>query len=445
MDDDAPDIWKRLIVSTSPDEFFEALDSKEKTAISDWKERRLNILQRRIQEEVVAELETDTSLERKSTPFIRIKVASIIPSGKSKCDEALLTIWEPTEEQLQALKEGAAIQIQNLGVRQAPYDGLLQLTASNRTQMEAIDISGFTCNPGFVGHRKRQFHSLFQVHAISHKLMMSSDNDFPTTHWPDIDTVVVHVRTIVPSAHSVGEYRIFVTDESQLLLRIHCDETLLSRITNAAPKRKSRVANNDDDLYRVLQLCDLRILPFDYEEDCAVARFVDVSSLAVKTSTPRVGMLQRWASFTRKSHLQRVSLYLDARLTQWSRTDSLTAVGYILGLKITSSEGLHIEVDCGSSFGVEEWELPGPLLQKMILVAGGIEGQQVALSLEEESRFAELGVVGPILRARGILWRFQLHSKAGSTATREGGCCFSISQASPVEKQSLGYLYAYRY
>ena len=83
MDDDAPDIWKRLIVSTSPDEFFEALDSKEKTTISDWKERRLNMLQRRIQEEVVAELETDTSLERKSTPFIRVKVASIIPSGKS--------------------------------------------------------------------------------------------------------------------------------------------------------------------------------------------------------------------------------------------------------------------------------------------------------------------------------------------------------------------------
>jgi hypothetical protein len=125
----------------------------------------------------------------------------------------LLTIWEPTEEQLNILKEGTAFEIQNLAVRETPYGGLLQMTASTRTPIESIDLD--VSSQSHLGYENRRFLGVFQIHALSHKLLA---NDFASkTRWPDVDTVAVHVKSIEPSDSARG-YRIYVTDESQLML-----------------------------------------------------------------------------------------------------------------------------------------------------------------------------------------------------------------------------------
>jgi hypothetical protein len=96
-------------------------------------------VQKRVQEEVKAELETDTTVLRESLPFIPVRVHGVHQST-SKCEEGLLTIWETTKEQLSLLKKGTAVELQSLAVQETGYVGLLQLTASSRTLMESFDL-----------------------------------------------------------------------------------------------------------------------------------------------------------------------------------------------------------------------------------------------------------------------------------------------------------------
>lgn len=420
VDESAPGIWKRLMTSASPEEFFENLDSIEKMDVCKWKEKRCILLRQRIQEEVEAELETDISLSRESTPFIRVKVQSVHPSQKE--EEALLTIWEPTEEQLNILKEGTFFQMQNTAVRESSYDGLLQLTASTRTAIESIDLN--IALRSQIGYESRRFFSIIQIHALSLKVLSNSSTD-SKVRCPDADTVVVHVQTIAPPSASAEGYRIYVTDQSQLMLRIHCD-TLPIGLERASSSSKK-------EGFRVISFCDLRIQAFDYDEDCAVARYCDTSS--IPKTAPRSKALEKWVALSRGGCLRRFSIYSAANVPLCERMSRLVALGYIVDLKLVSSEKVHIEVDCGTS-EVEEWELPVHLLADMLPLTNG--DQDVSLLPEEETRVTELGVLSSIFRARGILWRFLLQRKADNATST---CQYVVAKASAADKRALGNMY----
>jgi hypothetical protein len=139
--------------STSPEESFEALNDRERSLISRWKHTRSELIRRRVQQEVQAEMEVDTSLIRDSRPFIRMKVHSLFPSESN--EEALLTIWEPNEEQLNPV-EGTAIQFENLSVKSVKHEGLLQLTATGRTPFEQYCVDDETLHQR-IGFTKCQF------------------------------------------------------------------------------------------------------------------------------------------------------------------------------------------------------------------------------------------------------------------------------------------------
>jgi hypothetical protein len=144
--------------SASPEEFFGNLNVLEKSTVEKWRQKRLGIIQRRVREEAEAELETDVTLVRKSTPFLRVKLHSVHPST-SKCEMAMLTIWEPTEEQMNVLKEGTTVEVKNLGVNEAVYEGMLQLKGNHRTILESIDLHD-TSLAERLGYAKRRWLSL---------------------------------------------------------------------------------------------------------------------------------------------------------------------------------------------------------------------------------------------------------------------------------------------
>jgi hypothetical protein len=413
------------MINNSAEDVFESLTHEEKSAVTMWREKRCILVRKRVQEEVEAELETDTTVLRESIPFIRVRVHSVDQST-SKCEEGLLTIWEPTEEQLSLLKEGTAVEIQSLAVRETGYDGLLQLTASSRTLMESFDLEDSSLVEP-LGYEKRRFLNLFQVHAKAHKLQ--ADDAELRKRWPDFDTVGLQVKLVKPPSGCKKGFQICVTDETHLMLRIHCD-FLPFGFEKALSKRIGRVKH--DCLFRVFAFCDLRLLPFDHEENCAVARFCDTSSLA--KATTRIEALQRWASVSQGHPIRRMSTYLHTKLPLSEGNGFMTAVGYIVGLKAVCRERLNIEVDCGCT--VEEWEFPVRLLEAMLPIVTKFPA--VSLLPEEEGRIAGLGVLGRVFRARGILWRFELRSILNSVASTPG---YVVTHISEADKRALGSLY----
>jgi hypothetical protein len=396
----APDLWKSFMKSMSPSEFFEDLHADQKVMVSNWREKRTSILRDRLQKEVEAELECDTSLIRKSTPFIRLLVQTRdvasqeeTPPKAAKCEEALLTIWQPTEEQIGLLKGGAVLQLQNVAVRESKYDGLVQLTANSRTCLTALDSSAVPTGCARQSS-KRWFHNLFRIHIHSHKLQGSADEN---RRLVDVDTVVVLLKVETLAEKLI----LYVTDETKLILRIHCD------ILPCGLERSSWEHEcGKESVIRILSFSNLRVLPFDLEENCAVARFCTTSSLS-KAASNRSDLLRNWAESEGQDRVDNISHFMDARLSIREPYDWLTALGYIVGFKVESSASLQIEVDTGCD-ELQDWEFPIHLLQELVF-----EGSEAAVSLcaDEECRATELGVMEKLFRARGIAFRFQLRRK----------------------------------
>jgi hypothetical protein len=133
------------------------------------------------------------------------------------------------------------------------------MTASTRTPIENIDLD--VSSQSHLGYENRRFLGVFQIHALSHKLLA---NDFASkTRWPDVDTVAVHVKSIEPSDSARG-YRIYVTDESKLMLRIHCD-TLPFGFGKTTPSKR-RIVHEDPALRETLNKPVMGKLVFIKEE-----------------------------------------------------------------------------------------------------------------------------------------------------------------------------------
>jgi hypothetical protein len=177
-----------------------------------------------------------------------------------------------------------------------------------------------------------------------------------------------------------------------------------------------------------LAFCDLLVRPFDPDEQCAVAEFGELSSLAA--TNYRVEVLGRWLASSR-DEIVRTYEYCKANIPLWDGGDRRTAFGYIIGLSAETAEKLYIEVDCCGQ-GLHQWELPIHILESMISVIHSEEEQAVLLGPREESRVSHLGVLSRIFRARGILWKFQLSS------SRHHGV---VHVACKADKAALGRVY----
>ena len=421
----APEIWTRLLKSGSPSEFYGGLTDGEKATIENWRGKRSIVLRDRVQKEIEAELECVESLIRESIPFLRVLVqsAALTFSNEGKREQALLTIWSPTEEQVCVLQEGSLVQIQNLAVRETEFDGLVQLTANSRTYIEACvrasRISPHVC----LGYTKRYFQNLFQVHVLSHQAAATKVGK-SLGRTDDVDLVACLLR-VEKDAFS-NAVTLHVTDESQLILRVHC-EYLPPSIAAPSSSLCAEAQNLACDHYRVVAFCDLRVLPYDGISNCAVARFCNTSSLSKSAPTKRIQDLRRWTSTTiGRQSLDQTTKYLHAQLTMWPSYDPLTAFGYVMGVKVeslisSSGELLYLEVDCGNS-DFEEWEFPIHLLQDMLSASsmGKILKSHggscfVALNSAAESDVAKMKTLEKLFRSSGILWRFELYRRPGDT------------------------------
>jgi hypothetical protein len=398
VDENAPEAWNRMYSSFNPDEIYMSLKDNEQEEITRWNEQRSRLIQKRLQDEVQAELETQTSLFRDSAPFLRVKVHSINPR-EGRCESGLLTIWNPKEEQLNLLKEGSFVQVYNLTVRDSMHDGQLQLTANKRTVIEAYTFESLSI-PDEMGYLERRYLTVIDVHTLSHRSVMEVEN---VTHLVEFDTAVVFVY-MTKSSNPDAEIIFYVTDETYLMLRIHC---------KSLPYSLKMLLAENENFGSAFGLRDLRLRPFDTSDQCAVAEFTDFSS--VVATNDRIDQLTNWAAVEGTSGLVSITGGLKAKLPLWEQIgESRVGCGYIMGLRFEeSSQQLYIRVDC-CGYCCREWELPSPILRQMVSAVSSTNSS-VVHSPYMKSRIEELGILGSILSARGTLWQFRLTVKPSST------------------------------
>jgi len=413
VDEGAPDVWKQMLSGTAPEEIYESFSNHDKNVISRWREKRSSSIHRRVREEVEAELETETSLMRESTSFLRIRVHSIDPKI-SRNESAMLTIWQPTEDQLGILKEGVSVEIHNLAVRKSSYDGRPQLVANNRTIIEPFVFQASSL-VGQIGFRKRRYLNLFQVQALSHE---AAHGEGESKKYSEFDVAAVQVHVEQPMAS--GDFVFYLSDETNLILRVHCKNP---------PQILKTMLLSENQPFPSYAMRDLSICPFDQKQQCAVAEFCDVSSVVLIHQ--RVKKLSTWAASSSMTELQQIAAYIKADLPLWEQDcNEKTCLGYVMGLRAKSAGKIYIEVDCCGQ-GSYEWKVPVRILRQMMSDISVDNLQAILLPDQAENRTANSGTLSSMFRARSILWRFQLLSEPEP----------AVSGASRADKHTIGRLY----
>lgn len=429
VDEGAPEAWSKVILSAVPDEMIESLSSDEQQDIESWKQQRTGLIRRRLQEEIESELETETSLMRKSTPFLRVLVQSIFPKVNKK-EHALLTIWNPTEDQQTIIREGTAVQAFQLGVRGETYDGMLHLAANGRTTFASYPID----DPTFIekmSFRPRRLLSIFEVHKLSrlmgiHCRPINTNSAESELFEVDVAGVEIYQQKRKDPHQS---YTTYLTDESGLVLQIHVKKLLNSIM----PEHTNPVE------FPVYCFRDLRIRAFDVVQSCAVAEYGELSSTL--SSHPRLEELNRWTSSTLSSTdtlLLRLSSHLKAMLPFYAqRGERKLIVGCIVDVISFSKkeDTSSVIVDC-NGFESHVCEIPSRTLHKMIQILQNEDGHQATLCLSAEEIAASLGLIDSIFRCRGFLWRFLIHRTITGLANSKSK--YVIEEVWKADKTAFG-------
>ena len=418
VDEMAPDLWKGLIKSASPECYYEHLSKSDKDTIDQWKEKRTSILIDRVRKEVDAQLEVDESMFRESTPFIKVFVKSHTPC-RNYCEGAFLTLWNHTEEQLSLLREGSVVRFYNLSVGESKYEGMLRLTAGAKTLMEPSP-----CADNFAtlyGYKSRSYTKLVVVQALSKRLEHGS---LPASPSPEVDVAGVVLKVV----EEQYQHSIYLTDECGLILRVDRD----GAIKETDPlKDLSPHAEQNMECPIVMAFRDLRVLPYDSVNLCAVAIYTSFSSTCTKQNS-QVSRLQTWASYSTLP--LRAASYLDVGLPIIPRKEKNVtfALGYIMGFQPNKdSEAIKIQVDCAGSSELQLWDLPLFLFHETIALLK-ISSDALSLNPDEETRYANLRVLSKLLGGRGMLLRFGI---------QRAGTVYEIRQITAVSAHSLAKVY----
>jgi hypothetical protein len=439
VDERAPDIWHRLMKSRSTSDFYADLQESEKLAIDNWTQRRSVLLQDRMRQEIDARLEENDELLPPSTPFLRVRVkgfgARKFDGDGADCEEALLTIWNPSTEQLDAIKEGAVVRMKYVAVRDNKYEGRIQLSTNGRTAMSTIfdklpqsEISKYTT------YSARTFSRIFRIHVLSKQMLTASVPE----HSP-MEVDVCGIILNVEKRPGCPGWLVYLVDDSGLILRVQSDLERHGHSSFLTPTRSTR--ENVERPPALVAFRDLMVLPFDSVEKCAVAQFKDTSSFHQRQEEGKLDDLSRWAvSNMGRRRLQKLVAFFNADIPIFDCpvTKPWIAVGYIAGFHVLPSQQLVVRVDCGG-YRLQTWKFPLALISCFAASCTDLS-ESVILNPEEEATLAQLASLARVFRARQSMYRFSLHRLAVSPANFPD-CHYEVDQITSANTEALGSLY----
>jgi hypothetical protein len=370
----------------------------DKRIMEKWRCHRETLIRKQVQQEVDANSDDAVSLCRESTPFVKVFVKSL---SDIACQGALLTVWNIADSQQALLREGNIVKFRNLAVKATKHEGLLQLTARETTPMHAAEYhKEVRLSAGFV---RRSTVPLFHHHTISRKLSRGVPVPIQKQH---LDMVGLVLKVVQVSAH---QHRIYLTDESGLISRIDRNG-IVSATSVLTSLHGSQVENLQSTVFR-----DVRAMPYDNFENCAVAAFTHNSRLSYQKCSHSSRTLRTESD---AAVLGCAAIALQAGTTihaiSCCRLGRVAvAIGRIVAWKYMATH-VEIRVDCGST-PLHAWELPHFLIEDTFAV---IEHPLVSVSPEKSQRLDSLRVYQKILMT-GVLLRFVLQAKKTSYEVRQ--------------------------
>jgi hypothetical protein len=411
--------------SLSPSEVFEQLSMSERDVVNRWRERRSVLIHDRVRKEMEAKFEEYDLVFTPGTPCLRMLVRDVVRSsaiGTNEAgNEALLTVWNPSQEQIDLLTEGTSVRAKNLGVKNYRHDGLLQLNANGRTafaRLPTIQTSSGRCSIGIA-----------RIHALSQRNH--------GLRWPDVDVSGVLLRSQKLDQHGQNSsWDILLSDRSGMVLRVVCTRKRDENDSWFASGSNAR--ENITSTPTIISFRDLRLLPFDRDERWAVAEFKETSSLqlnAIDKSTERIRLWSR--SPSGQSSLRSLTASVDARIPFLlpSAGRSFVSIGHITGFTLASRE-LVVQVDCGGG-KLNAWRFP----HKLILAAdlGKDSQSSVFLNIDEERRLSVTPSLEKLFRSRALC-RFQLQPNTREVADCLD-CRFEVVDVTLADKAALADVY----
>lgn len=375
----------------SPHEFYEALNTDERVAIDRWRERRSIVLQDRMKDEMTARFEDHETIGEPGLPFLRMLVES--PESQSDAsktisgEEALLTIWNPSSEQLESIREGIVVSMKNVDVRPTRYEGRLQLTANEKTPMDVLKKEATLSESHHVSS------GITSIQIESKRLSRDGTN-ITTRKRLSFVGIVLHA---VKDDKSEDSW-VYVTDESSLIVRVICTARLADALPILELQRGGRECS-DSSKYGVAAFSNFNLEPFDYEENCVVVSCGPDSSICRRNESRRLSLLRNYESLPEgRNVLHKLVLFTQARLLRYRRGGHahFTAIGYIVGFRaIPESNHLLIEVDCGDT-NLHTWRFPLQLMAQLVRTTDE-ENDEAILSEDATDFHTRLGFLGNIL------------------------------------------------
>jgi len=414
VDENAPNSWKQLVANgldlTAADNEIDGSCRKE---ILEWNERRSKLIADSVRKRVEFQL-NESLLISKSVPFVRVLIQNV--NNPSMDEQAMLTLWNPSDEQLGALSEGSKVRLENLTVKDSRYEGLIQLSGNRSTRLKPIMSASYSVVQTEL--------NLFQVHKLAKDLYRGA---VQSSRRVNVVGCVVGMNWL--SRTECGH--LCITDRSGLALLIKYDDQVRCGSVFAVNQVES--GHFGEAVFRDLTLpaCDLfTSQPF--------AIFTRDSSVSFKSNEPSIGKLRQWSKAERgRARLCAISNSLNAGLPLFQGRTEKTAVGYIADLIVLRNQQLLVKVDSGGS-KLRTWSLPLALVTRLVSFDNGFSS--VALNPTEEKRICQLKSLAQAFRARRRLFRFSVLSLR-QTPRECPECDFQIVELEPIKLESFLSLY----
>jgi len=412
-------------------EFFEALDFESKASIENWNTKRSALLHDRMQQEMQAKLEEFDFPSEPSTPFVKVMVRSKhFCDDASKHEEAMLTLWKPSDEQLDILRDGNLLAFQNLDCKDTRFDGIRQLTGNNSTPISILKDEA----PQMPNRQSKTYTSLFQLQLASKR---SQVNDVQHRRTSPVSLLGIAFN----KDQSCGEqWSVYLTDESDLRLRVESDSTETAELVSFLASMKSQSILCDEPAFRVVAFHDLRLLPLDPSGGITVAEYTARSHFEPNPSCGRANRLRRWVQTeTGRKRLRKLVLCRELGIQDRccrGQQETIEAIGYIAGFHVLPGKPqLLLRVDCGGP--IQTWKLPLATMSAFAATCAELD-KSVALHSDEEEKMKQLMRIGRVFRARQAPYHFSLKR---TTQTIVSHCTFEIANISSLDTSALAALY----
>ena len=372
--------------------FYNDLSESQRDMIDDFSNKRNAMINDHMQKNITKHMQ-ENSIRRKYNLFIRVYVRAIHPSNeRHEGNEAILTLWDPSEDQMDLLHEGVVVQFRQLGVGSSLLDGMMQLSANKRTTMERIDKFSHQEALDLVCFSRRNIESMLTINIESKKLHPNS------LHLPEVECLG-YLLLLKQIRHShMLRLSIFLMDASGLMLKIEVDESFSSDSHFRELKKIQQYMIEE----RLVAFTDLRLAPYDHVEGCAVAIWTQSSELMFGESKDNNKHPNRLVPSTEQADLLLHKLCMGMPTTLKTPRTMTIVFGYVADVLLLDNS-VMLWVDCNESEDLMKIKVPKHSWQPFLTIALEVLPEPKVLLVQESKQLIKKRLIESSIYLRFML------------------------------------------